>query len=70
MDKDMISKKPIMGYEFFKYKQEIVNLQELTTRHLNNLMADIEDGLPDVKKENCTRVSDVNFKIMAEGKDW
>ena len=70
LDIDQVSKKPIMGEKFFKYKQEIITLREAAERHLNSAVADIEAGLPDVAVEKTTKRRDVLFDEIAEKADW
>ena len=59
LDTDMVRKVPIIGQTFCKYKEEIINLQDAVTNQLNNMMDDIEAGLPDVKMEIWTNVRDI-----------
>ena len=66
MDVDAVRKRPIMGTRFFKYKQDIITLQDAATRHLNALMADIEAGLPQVKAEQVTKTTDVKFASIVK----
>ena len=64
----------IQGPKFMKYKKDLTNLQEATTKRLNGLMADIEAGLPDIKKEKETTTREIMFKSIAKDyyneNDW
>ena len=58
-----------LGEKFFKYKQELDNLQNVLEKNFNRTMQDIRNGLPDVVEDGEDDETDFNFGGTSTG-EW